>query len=191
MGKMDNYLQPSNCSTEEIAAYIDGELEKAREAEMDAHFSSCKTCAFELNEQKRFLRDLETSLNFGEPIELPANFTRVIVANAESNVSGLRRPGERYNALFICAGLMLFVLFALGPEASRVIAGAGQIFEQMAIVGGFFGHLVYSVFLGIVIIIRSIAAQTSFDTAFTLAMTVVIVLSLAAASKRVLSMRRI
>jgi hypothetical protein len=191
MVEMDKYLAASGCSIEEIAAYIDGELETAREAEMEAHFSTCRSCSFELNEQKRFLRDLDASLNCEEPIELPANFTKVIVANAESNVSGLRRPGERYNALFICAGFILFALFALGPEASRVIAGIGQIFEQMAIVGGFFGHLVYSLFLGIIIIIRSIAAQASGETIFGPAMSVVIILSLAAASKRVLSMRRV
>ena len=188
---MDNYLTASDCSTEEIAAYIDAELELAREIELEAHFSTCKTCSFELNEQKRFLRDLDASLNCEEPLELPANFTKIIVANAESNVSGLRRPGERYNALFICVGLTLFVLFVLGPEASRVIAGIWQIFEQMAIVGGFFGHLVYSLFLGVVIIIRSVAAQTSFDAVFTLLMTAVIIISVGAASKRVLRMRRV
>jgi hypothetical protein len=187
---MEHYL-PVSCPTEEIAAYIDGELDAAREIELEAHFSECTVCSFELNEQKRFLRDLDASLNCEEPLDLPVNFTKVIVTNAESSVSGLRRSNERYNALFICAGLTIFVLFALGPEASRVIAAVGQILEQIAIVGGFFGHIVYSVFLGVVIILRSMAAQTSFDLVFTLAMCVIIIFSLTAVSKRVLRMRRV
>jgi anti-sigma factor RsiW len=187
---MENFHTASECREIDIAAYIDGELDQAREMELEVHFSVCEACRFELNEQKRFLSELDATMNSEPPIELPANFAKVIVANAESNVSGIRRPAELYNALFICAALSIFVLFALGPEASAVIAGTAQVLEQAAIVAGFFGHLIYSLFLGIVIVMRSLSAQVSFDALFILAMPIAVILSLTVVSKRVLSMRR-
>ena len=102
------------CPSEEIAAYIDGEIELVRESELDVHFAACPICSDELNQQKEFLCRLNSSLKQEGDLELPANFTKLIVVNAESTVSGLRRPRERFNAIFICAGLFLFVLFALG-----------------------------------------------------------------------------
>src|SRR5438445_5520441 len=102
------------CPTDEIAAYIDGEMDAAREFELETHLAACEICSLELNQQKQFLASLNSSLKHEGDLELPANFTKLIVANAESTVSGLRRPRERFNAMFICAGLFLFALFALG-----------------------------------------------------------------------------
>lgn len=178
------------CLSDEIAAYIDGELEPQRELELEMHMADCAFCRSELNEQKRFLRELDASLKGENDLVLPDDFTRLIVTNAESNVSGLRRPGERFNAFFICAGLALFVLFAIGPDASAMAAGLSQVMDQSLAVGGFFGHLVYSLFLGVVIILRSTAAQVDLGTVYALAMSVVIVLSLTAASKRAAKIRR-
>src|SRR2546421_46883 len=120
---MEAFVNKLACPLDEIASYIDGELDAPREMELDAHFSQCAACSDELNLQKQFLCSLESSLKHESELELPPNFTKQIVANAESTVSGLRRPRERFNALFICAGLMLFILFALGPDAGRVIDG--------------------------------------------------------------------
>lgn len=188
--EMENYFTASECREIDIAAYIDGELDQAREMELELHFSACEACRCELNEQKRFLSELDATMNSESSIELPADFTKVIVANAESNVSGIRRPAELYNAIFICAALSIFVLFALGPEASGVLAGTAQVLEQAAIVAGFFGHLIYSLFLGVVIVVRSLSAQVSFDSLFSLAMPVAVILSLTAVSRRVINMRR-
>jgi anti-sigma factor RsiW len=153
------------CPTDEIAAYIDGELSAAREVELDAHFTHCRVCSEELNQQKLFLRVLDASLSETGEVDLPADFAKKVAANAESTVSGLRRPRERFNALFICAGLFLFVLFALGTDAGRIFSGAATLFEQATAVGSFFGHLVYSFFLGIAIIVRSLTAQVRVEQA--------------------------
>ena len=160
---MTDKTQIFECPTDEIAAYIDGDLDPSCEFEIEAHFAGCEICSHELNQQKQLLCGLNSSLKHEKDIELPANFTRLIVANAESTVSGLRRPRERYNAIFICAGLFLFVLFGLGAEAGKVFDGVYGFFGQIAIVGGFFGHLIYSVFIGVVIVLRSFASQFQFD----------------------------
>jgi len=144
----------SSCPFEDLAAYIDGELSPDRELEVELHFASCTDCYTELNDQKAFLRTLDQTLKDGE-FELPADFAKVVVANAESSVAGLRRPHERYNAVFICAGLSLFVLFALGTQA-------GVLVDQVGAVGSFFGHLFNSFFIGLAIIVRNIASQFAF-----------------------------
>jgi hypothetical protein len=178
------------CPSEDIAFYIDGELDLARELELDAHFSTCAVCTRELNQQKQFLCGLESSLKYeGEP-ELPANFTKLIVTNAESHVSGLRRPAERFNAIFICVAFVLFFLFAMGSEAGKMLAGFYLVLDQIVAVGGFFGHLVYSVFLGITIVSRTFAAQFRLDVLIALVFALLFAASTLFVSRKVLRIRR-
>ncbi len=179
------------CPTLDIAAYVDGELAPTQELEMDVHFAACEPCRLELNEQKRFLRQLESSLHDERQIELPANFTKLVVTNAESSVSGLRRPGERYNALFICVSLGLFVLFASGAESQKVISGITQIADQFAAVASFFGHLIYSLFLGVVIILRTVGTHDSLGSLLVLALLSISVVVLTGLSRRVLRTGRV
>ncbi len=187
---MDTELsQNSECHSYEIAAYIDGELDAAREGELEDHFAQCAKCLRELNHQKEFLCRLNSSLKQEGDIELPANFTKLVVANAESTVSGLRRPREQFNALFICAGLFLFVLFALGTGVGNILSSILSVFDQLAAVGGFFGHIIYSVFLGLAIILRTFAAQVRIDGVIIVVLTAVFVMFGLAISKRLLGIR--
>jgi|CXWL01.1.fsa_nt_gi predicted anti-sigma-YlaC factor YlaD len=156
-------LKPSTCPTDEISAYIDGELGAERELEFDLHFATCADCTRELNLQKQFLCGLNSSLKDESELALPPDFAKHIVANAESTVAGLRRPREIYNAVFICAALLLFGLFALGAEAGRVFDGVSVVFDQVGAVGGLFGRIVYSIFLGLAIIVRSLASAVRVD----------------------------
>lgn len=178
------------CPSDEIAAYIDGELDPTRELKLVEHFLICELCSEELNQQKQFLCELDASLKGESELALPADFAKTIVANAESTVSGLRRPRERFNALFICAGLFLFVLFALGADAGRIFSGIATAFDQVAAVGGFFGHLVYSFFLGIAIIVRAVAVQFRFDLIIAVVLTLVTSALLMFGSRRALRMLR-
>lgn len=162
------------CPTGEISAYIDGELTPSREIELELHFAACRECATELNEQKQFLCSLNSSLMNEREIELPADFTRNIVANAESSVSGVRRPRELYNAVFICACLGLFVLFASGADAGKLFGGFYGFAEQAAIAAGLLGRVVYSVFYGAVIVIRSIASALEGDFAIALGVAAIV-----------------
>jgi hypothetical protein len=172
----------SSCPSDEISAYIDGELTSRRELELDLHFASCRKCNLELNDLKQFLRGLDDSLRLEGDLDLPKDFTNIIVANAESSVSGLRRPRERFNAIFICAGLSLFVLFALGTQVET-------IFDQAAAVGGFFGRLVYSFFIGLTIIVRNVASQSEFGPSTVALLAVIFAGFSLYVSRRVLSTR--
>ena len=182
-------IRALECPTDEIAAYIDGEMDPMREFELEAHLAGCEVCSLELNQQKQFLCGLSSSLQHEDEIELPANFTKLIVANAESTVTGLRRPREQFNAIFICAGLFLFALFALGADAGKIFQGVSNIFEQITAVGGFFGRLIYSVFVGVAIILRSLATQFRADAVVAAVAAGIFAVSLMFISRRLLRIR--
>ncbi len=161
---MNKATAQSICPLADLAAYIDGELEPMRELALETHLSECPDCRNELNEQRRFLCTLNAGLKQERGLEPPPEFTRFVVANAESTVAGLRRPHERFNAVFVCAALGLFGLFALGTDANRVIGVVSGLFDQLAAVGTFVGRLIYAFFVGVAVILRSAAAPFESDT---------------------------
>jgi len=163
-----------NCPSPDIAAYIDGELDAGRELALDLHFSECSLCTEELNCQKQFLLFLDADLKDEVEMELPAGFAKAVIANAEANVSGLRQPSELYNALFVCAAVGLFVLFAFGASAREIMGSASAAFDKAAVVAAFFGHLVYDIFLGFVIVMRSFTAQFQPDLVMTVLLSILL-----------------
>ena len=117
---MSNLSSQNNvCPSEDISSYIDGELSFEQEMKLEIHFENCTICLGELNRQKQFLCGLESGLKNESDLILPANFAKRIVANAEANVSGIRRPAEFFNAVFVCVAILLFVLFASGANAGK------------------------------------------------------------------------
>ncbi|CAN5418576.1 hypothetical protein BH20ACI1_BH20ACI1_32510 [soil metagenome] len=152
------------CPQNEIAAYIDGELLPREELDLEMHLAACRPCTAELNEQKKLLCALDFALEDESEIELPENFTKVIVTTAESNVSGLRRPQERFKAFFICAALTLLVLLGLGSETGTVVGTFWKIGDQILAVGGFAFHLIYDVAIGTAIILRSLSHHIAFNS---------------------------
>ncbi|MDQ2746220.1 MAG: zf-HC2 domain-containing protein [Acidobacteriota bacterium] len=159
------------CSQEsDIAAYIDGELSLPEEMELEAHLTVCGECRMELNEQKKLLRVLDFALENEREFALPENFTRIVVANAESKVSGLRRPQERSNALLVCAALFLLVILISGREIGAMLITFTDFAGHFATVIGFVVHLFYDIALGAAIILRSISSQLIYHSAFSTAL---------------------
>jgi hypothetical protein len=108
-------------------------------------------------------------------IELPANFTKVVVTNAESKVNGLRRPQERSKALFVCAALFVLVILGLGGETKTVLNTFGKFAEQFLAVGGFVWNLIYDVSVGTAIVLRSLGSQFIFNSSAFFAILIVFV----------------
>ena len=158
----------------DIAAYIDGELLPREELELASHLTVCGECRKEINEQKKLLCVLGFALENEKEIELPKNFTKIVVANAESKVSGLRRPQERSTALFVCAALFLLVLLGLGRETETVWNTFADFAEQFLVVAGFAFHLFYDIALGTAIVFRSVGSHLIYNSTVSLALTVVI-----------------
>jgi predicted anti-sigma-YlaC factor YlaD len=174
------------CPRSDIAAYIDGELKPAEELALEAHLAICKICARELNEQKIFLSALNATLEREDEVDLPKDFTKVIVTSAESRVSGLRRSGERFNAVFICGALLLFVLFGLGGEAVVMMGSASNPLDQAFSVLGMAGHMFYNLVLGTTLILSSISSQLVFGSAGTLFLLAILFCALAVAFSRLM-----
>lgn len=154
------------CPRTEIAAYIDGELSAREELDLEMHLAVCSICAAELNEQKKLLCALDFALeDEAAEIELPKNFTRVVVANAESKVSGLRCPRERGRALIVCAALCLLMVFGLGAEMSQTLAAFGTVGDKFYAVGAIFVHLLHDLTIAVTVILRSLCGQFVSKTA--------------------------
>lgn len=148
----------NECARSDIAAYIDGELTPHEELELEMHLAVCESCAEELNQQKKLLCALDFALE-EEKFELPENFTKVVVANAESSVSGLRRRSERFNALFICSALFLLVFAVLGNETRNALFSSGKFIDKFFAVSAFVGHLIYDISIGTIVVLRSLFVQ--------------------------------
>src|SRR5258705_8793160 len=105
------------CQLELIAAYLDGDLDDSADALFEVHIKECARCATELVEQRRLLCALDSVLTRGSDLPLPTNFARVIAAQAESDMSGVREPREHGRALRLCLILAAASFVLLGYAA--------------------------------------------------------------------------
>src|SRR5437016_1391948 len=88
---MNRSTIPDNgCEREDIAAYLDGELAGEELTSFETHLKSCVTCATDLRTQRQLLCTLDVAFSESRGFELPRDFTRVVAAHAESNLSGMR-----------------------------------------------------------------------------------------------------
>jgi len=115
-----NDFSESKCQLEDVAAYLDGELSEAGANRFEDHLRSCLDCATELRAQRQLLCTLDVAFNGGRSFQLPHDFTRIVTARAENDLSGMRNKHERRRALKLCAVLAL-VSFALLGAATRTV----------------------------------------------------------------------
>jgi anti-sigma factor RsiW len=113
-------LGGKGCQLEDVAAYLDGELSDTAQETFEEHLKSCADCTVELRVQRQLLCTLDFAFNESRRFELPRDFTRVVAAQAENDLSGMRKWSERRRALQLCAILAL-VSFALLGAASRTL----------------------------------------------------------------------
>ena len=180
------------CPRSDIAAYIDGELRASEELALEIHFATCHECAEELNEQKKLLCVLDSALEDEREIELPANFTRVVVTNAESKVSGLRHPKERFGALFVCAALFFLAVLGLGSETETVLSTFVKFGGQFFAVAIFAAHLMGDIAFGSFVVLRSLSYQFVYGSTASLAFLItVFFVSLLALSKLIVRFNRL
>jgi len=180
-----------SCPSPDVSAYLDGELSAQAELELEMHVAVCSACADELNLQKSFLNALGSTLDQEKGIELPSNFAKAVVTNAESRVSGLRHPHERRNAGFICTALILLSVIALGSNTDSAFAAVTAIADTFFVVAEWAWHFVYDIALGSTIVFRSLASAFLFDSAVAIGLLLALfVLSLYVSSRLLYGFRR-
>jgi anti-sigma factor RsiW len=145
----------------DVAAYLDGELNALDGTRFEQHTKICASCAVALREQRRLLCVLDAA--FGDPqqqIKLPANFTQVVKARAQSDMSSVRHRSERRRAFGLCAGLAALSFALLGWQAwdellspLRAVAGVFVTIFDMA------AHAVGEAFAGIALMLRVLGGQ--------------------------------
>ena len=128
---MDDFTHDHECRTEDVAAYLDGELDGAAAESFEAHLKVCAPCGTELRMQRQLLCTLDFA--FSEPsFELPRDFSRVVAAHAESDLSGMRKKSERRRALQLCALLALLAFALLGAASSALVFQPARSFLRIA-----------------------------------------------------------
>ncbi|HZI47626.1 MAG TPA: zf-HC2 domain-containing protein [Pyrinomonadaceae bacterium] len=121
-----------DCPREEIAAYLDGELDSNALISFEEHVAQCAGCAAELRSQRQLLCTLEAAFrNTRRQFQLPDNFTRVVAAHAENDMRGLRHKVERRRALQLCAALLLAAFMLLGAASNSLIFQPARAFLRL------------------------------------------------------------
>jgi len=146
------------CEPEHIAAYIEGDLDSSARIALEEHIKECDRCVLELQEQRRFMCELDSA--FRSPLELavPTNFAQVVAVHAESDMRGVRDAAEHKRALQFCIllGLASFVL--LGAAASKAeIAGVASTINQAMGILGLIARSVYEAAAGLVSMARLVS----------------------------------
>ncbi|HXI74430.1 MAG TPA: zf-HC2 domain-containing protein, partial [Pyrinomonadaceae bacterium] len=148
-------IDPESCQLEDVAAYLDGELVGGALETFEAHLKICPACVAELRAQRHLLCTLDFAFNESRPFELPHNFTRVVAAHAENDLSGMHKGTERRRAVQLCAILALLSFALLGAAARTLVFEPIRSFFR--IMGSLFGLLwqtVYDAGTGIAVIVR-------------------------------------
>ena len=95
---MTTATETNQCLAEDVAAYLDGELEAAARDSFELHAGDCENCAAELLRQRQLVCTLDAAF-LGHDMELPPNFARVVAVHAETDMRGMRDGAERRQAL--------------------------------------------------------------------------------------------
>ncbi|HUF05320.1 MAG TPA: zf-HC2 domain-containing protein [Aridibacter sp.] len=156
----------ADCANFDVAAYLDGEISPSEEILIEQHFSVCENCLSEFQLQKKMLSALDNALSYDPAVRgVPANFAKVVTVNAESSVTGIRNPPERFRALFVCAFLLLLVTVSLGTEAGSVAFDASQKAASQAFsVAGFIVHFLYEVGIGVGVVLRYVGQGVVYNS---------------------------
>jgi anti-sigma factor RsiW len=151
-----------DCRSEEIVAYLDGELDASSRNRIESHLEGCDECAAELRVQRRLLQELNFALASDEPaFEMPKNFAEVVAARAQSDLSGVRERVERRRAFGLCIALAAASFMLLGGAAfgESVFAPPRAIWKAGAALFNFLGHALYDAGAGVAVISRGLGSH--------------------------------
>jgi hypothetical protein len=179
---MNDAINENACPVEDVAAYLDGELSGAAQEIFEHHLANCVDCATQLRQQRQLLCTLEAAFTQSSRFDLPHDFTRVVAAHAEGDLSGVRKKSERRRALQLCAGLALAAFTLLGAASSAVVfEPLGRFAHIVARVFDLVWQTLYDAATGVVIILRMIgraAVVSPHGLGMLLALTFLIAVSL-------------
>lgn len=146
------------CESDNIAAYIDGDLDPVLRSALEEHIKDCAQCASELQAQRLFMCELDSVLASPFDLAVPANFAQVVAVNAASDMRGVRDRAEHKRALRYCIILGLGAFALLGFASSKAViisirAVAGKVFGVL----GFLAKTMFDAAAGFTVISRVVS----------------------------------
>lgn len=177
----NNYI----CETENIVAYIEGDLDPAARANLEAHLKECDACVSELQAQRLFMCELDSALASPFDLAVPANFAEVVAVHAKSDMRGMRDRVEHARALRFCIVLGLAAFALLGVASSKAVllslrSIAGKVFGVL----GFLGEAILNAAAGFTVVSRVVSRGLITDSRFSgLAGLLLVVLFIAVLSR--------
>jgi anti-sigma factor RsiW len=142
--------------SEEIAAYLDGELDSSARSCFEQHVKECSDCTEQLQEQRRLLCALDFALGGERSMLMPDDFARVVAAHAQSDMSGVRAHAEHKRAFYLCALLMALSALLIGGAAlsESVLARVWAVVKPAATILSFLWHTLYNAGAGVAVVSR-------------------------------------
>jgi anti-sigma factor RsiW len=158
-----NYI----CETENIAAYIEGDLEPALHTALEEHLKECPDCASELQAQRLFMCELDSALASPFDLAVPPNFAQVVAVHAASDMRGVRDRSEHARALRFCVILGLAAFALLGFASSKAVilsvrSFAGKVFGVLS----FSADVIFNAAAGFTVISRVVSRGLIADSLF-------------------------
>ena len=149
-----------------VAAYLDGELDADASGAFEAHAKECAPCAAALREQRRLLCLLDNAFDetFERKVALPPDFTRVVKARAQTDMSGVRERRERTISLKICVGLACAIFALLGAPSLEALAPAADAARAAAGVVGVSAGAAADAGSGALVIARGVGSRLVADS---------------------------
>jgi hypothetical protein len=143
------------CQRDQIAAFVDDELEPAQRLTFEQHVRSCNSCAAELRAQRMFMRELDTALANRFDLEVPPDFAKIVAVHAENDMRGVRDRSEHRRALRYCIILGLVAFALLGVASSRAVLSRLQSFFKATFgIISLFGKTIYDAMAGFSVLAR-------------------------------------
>ena len=172
--KLEAFQNLDECSNEALPLYLDGELSAAEENLFERHLAVCEKCRLDLNSQKNLLLVLNSAFESKAEIALPKDFTKIVVANAESSVSGLRTRKERSIAILFCCSAILLLILALGADTQRFFESVTVFAGRLGAIVSSAGSFIYDFTVGLVVLLRFLGSQMIFNSGFSMAAAIVL-----------------
>jgi hypothetical protein len=161
---MTSTSETQQCPAEDIAAYLDGELDAEARDSFEAHSTTCDVCAGELLRQRQLLCTLDAAF-LGNEMGLPQNFARVVAKHAETDMRGMRDGFERRQALRLALILAIAAFALLGSaSAAAVWEPARTIARLVRIFGVFLWDAIYQAGAGLSVILRMLTRSFVFES---------------------------
>jgi len=143
------------CHSDQIAAFVDDELEPAQRLAFEQHLRGCAGCASALRAHRTFMRELDTALANRFDLEVPPNFAKVVAVHAENDMRGVRDRAEHRKALRYCIIIGLVAFALLGVASSRAVLTSVQSFFKVTFgIISLFGKTIYDAMAGFSVLAR-------------------------------------